>query len=79
MCSKWNYYFWPKNDGDKWSRKNICDIPPCAKPFSDLQIYFIKGRIFALNYIFSNKNDLVFIWRDFKKILWCICISMYDK
>ena len=26
-------YFWPKNDGEKWSRKNI---PPCAKPFSDL-------------------------------------------
>jgi len=28
-------YFWPKNDGEKWSRKNI---PPCAKPFSDLLI-----------------------------------------
>ena len=21
------YHFWPKNDGEKWSRKNI---PPCA-------------------------------------------------
>ena len=26
-------YFWPKNDGEKWSRKNIFEIPPCAKPF----------------------------------------------
>ena len=23
-------YFWPKNDGEKWSRKNIFEIPPCA-------------------------------------------------
>ena len=25
--------FGPKNDGEKWSRKNIFEIPPCAKPF----------------------------------------------
>jgi hypothetical protein len=24
-----------KNDGEKWSRKNVFEIPPCAKPFSD--------------------------------------------
>jgi hypothetical protein len=24
------YHFWPKNDGEKWSRKNIFEIPPCA-------------------------------------------------
>ena len=23
-------HFWPKNDGEKWSRKNIFEIPPCA-------------------------------------------------
>ena len=23
-------YFWPKNDDEKWSRKNIFEIPPCA-------------------------------------------------
>ena len=39
--------------------------PPCAKPFSDLLIHFIKGRIFALIYKFSNKNDMVCPWRDF--------------
>ena len=26
-------YFWPKNDGEKWPRKNIFEIPPCARPF----------------------------------------------
>jgi hypothetical protein len=24
------YHFWPKNDGEKWFRKNIFEIPPCA-------------------------------------------------
>ena len=24
---------WPKNDGEKWSRKNIFEIPPCAYHF----------------------------------------------
>jgi hypothetical protein len=24
------YHFWPKNDDEKWSRKNIFEIPPCA-------------------------------------------------
>ena len=37
--------FWPKNDGEKGSRKNIFEIPPCARPFSDLLPYFIKVRI----------------------------------
>ena len=22
--------YWPKNDAEKWSRKNIFEIPPCA-------------------------------------------------
>ena len=29
ICDK-KYYFWPKNDGEKWSRKNIFEIPPYA-------------------------------------------------
>ena len=41
------------------------EIPPCGKPFLDLLIYLIKGRIFALNYKFSNKNDHVCAWKDF--------------
>ena len=24
------YHFWPKNDDEKWSRKTIFEIPPCA-------------------------------------------------
>ena len=36
--------------------------------FTDLLIYFINGRIFALNYKFSNKKDHVCARRDLKKI-----------
>ena len=25
------YNFWPKNDGEKWSRKNIFEIPPAMR------------------------------------------------
>ena len=25
--------FWPKNDGEKWSRKNIFEIPTCGRFF----------------------------------------------
>ena len=25
------YNFWPKNDGEKWSRNNIFEITPCTK------------------------------------------------
>ena len=27
-------HFWPKNDGEKWSRKNIFEIPPCERLLS---------------------------------------------
>ena len=30
-------------------------------------------RTFAQNYKFSNKNYLLFAWKDFKKILFDIC------
>ena len=29
---------WPKNDGEKWSRKTIFEIPPCGSHF--LLIHF---------------------------------------
>ena len=29
--SKSTYNFWPKNDGEKWSRKIYFEIPPCGK------------------------------------------------
>ena len=53
------------NDGKTWSRKNIFEIPPCLKPFSDLLIYLMKWSFFALKYKFSNKNGHVCSWRDF--------------
>ena len=40
------YHFWPINDGKKWSRKNIFEIPPHAKQLSDSLIYFIETGFF---------------------------------
>jgi hypothetical protein len=36
-----------RTDGEKWSRKNTFEIPPCAKPFSENLFYFIERWIFA--------------------------------
>ena len=56
-----------------YTTKNIFEIPPCAKPFSDPQIYFIKGRILDQNDKFTNKNDHLCVWRDLKnKSLQCM-------
>ena len=63
------YHFWPKKDGEKWSRKNIFEIPPCAKPFSENLFYFIERWIFAETSKFSNKNDLLCVRRDLKNQL----------
>ena len=46
--------------------KNLFFLNPSMCPFSDLLIYFIKGRIFTKNYKFS---DLLCSWRDFKKMI----------
>ena len=35
-------HFWPKNDGKKWSRKNIFEIPSCRSPF--LLIHFTSRK-----------------------------------
>ena len=32
ICDK-KYHFWPKNDDEKWSRKNYFEIPPCTSHF----------------------------------------------
>ena len=36
-------YFWPKNDDEKWSRKNYFDITPCASHFLFNEITSQKG------------------------------------
>ena len=54
-------HFWPKNDGEKWSRINIFEIPPCAH-----HVIFISE--FNQKYKFSNKNNMVSAWRNFKNI-----------
>ena len=48
------HHFWPKNDGEKWSRKNIFEIPPCTHHFllNEKEDFDQKNK-------FSNKNDTV--------------------
>ena len=67
-----------------YTTKNIFEIPPCAKSFSDPVIYFIKERILDQNDKFSNKNDIVkgqliskanikvFIWTKKRTKYFCI-------
>ena len=42
-------YFWTKIDDEKWSRKNIFEIPPCASYFLINGIYKVidKDGLFA--------------------------------
>ena len=35
--------FWPKNDGEKWSRKKYFEIPPCAKIVIFITEFVILG------------------------------------
>ena len=53
-----------KNDSEKWARKNVFEIPPCEKPFSENIFYFIERMFLSQNCKFSNKNDLVCTWMD---------------
>ena len=41
------YHFGPKNDDEKWPRKNIFEIPPFALMNYKNTFYFIGRRIFA--------------------------------
>ena len=53
--SKWNMgeilaflvtlNFWPKNDDEKWSRKNIFEIPPCAHHVIFITAFWSKVQI----------------------------------
>jgi hypothetical protein len=62
------YHFWPKNDDENWSRKNIFEIPPCAcRNFKNI-FNIIERRIFIEIVEFSNENDMFCAWSDFKKI-----------
>ena len=35
--------FWPKNDGEKWSRENYFEIPPCRKMVIFVTEFVILG------------------------------------
>ena len=56
-----NAIFGPKNDGEKWSRKNILK-------FLHAGDYFLLLHKSAQNHKFSNKNNYLPAWRDFKII-----------
>ena len=49
--------FWAKKDGEKWPRKFFFEIPPC---------YFPLLHRSAQNHKFSNKNNYLPAWKDFK-------------
>ena len=61
------------NDGEKWYRKNIFEIPPCAKPFMENLFYFVERWIFA-----KTANSVIemtsFAHGGIKKKLWCMNI-----
>ena len=42
------YHFWPKNDGEKWSRKNYFEIPraPSEIPANQPGQFSPSGQIF---------------------------------
>ena len=44
MESNQNYNFCPKNDGEKWSRKNIFEIPSCGKLFCNNSLFRAKTQ-----------------------------------
>ena len=37
------YHFWPKNDGEKWSRKIYFEISPCGKMVIFITEFVILG------------------------------------
>ena len=37
------YHFWPKNDGEKWSRKIYFEIPPCGNIVIFITEFVILG------------------------------------
>ena len=41
--------FWPKNDGEKWSRKNIFEIRPCPSHFPLNEFTSLKGGVLVKN------------------------------
>ena len=42
ICNQ-KYHIWPKNDGEKWSRKNYFEIPPCGKIVIFITEFVILG------------------------------------
>ena len=50
------YNFWPKNDGEKWSRKIYFEIPPCGK-----MVIFITEFV-----LLGSKGKYFPSWWDFK-------------
>ena len=43
------YLFWPKNDDEKWSRKNSFEILPCA-----------KKATFVVEFVILCKNPIMY-------------------
>ena len=67
MESVWNT-FWSKNDGEKWSRKDIFEIHSCGSHF--FLILFHRNEAFStkLQIQYKLKIYLISAWRDFKSV-----------
>ncbi len=50
-------HFWPKNDGEKWSRKNIFEIPLCRSPF--LLIHFTLQKKGSLQQMTNSVTKFI--------------------
>ena len=49
-------HFWPKNDDEKWSRKNIFEIPPCAH-----HVIFITEFVLLIKSILTGDTRVEFV------------------
>jgi hypothetical protein len=71
------YHSWPKNDDEKWSRKNTLEILPCALRNLKNIFYFIEMRIFAK---FTNSvTKMTFSHEGISKKFFVVYVLMVNE
>ena len=56
ICNQ-KYHFWPKNDGEKWSRKIYFEIPPCGKIVIFITEFVILGTFMKQKIVVSCMEE----------------------
>ena len=64
MESVTKYHFWPKKDGEKWSRKIYFEIPPCGKIVVFITDFVILGTFRMYEVRESSLPQIVFLITD---------------